>query len=134
MVYARIVLILTGLIYLAFGIFFLVAPEQAATIVSYWLGGPTAFTEARAFYGGLEIGLAAFLTVCAGVRRFVPVGLLAVLLLCGGTAAARLVGMVVDESRSTVVLVSLATELVVAALAATALWRVGLRPPGGTQR
>ncbi len=128
MIFARVVLVLTGLIYLAFGIFFLVDPEQAATIVCYWLGGPTAFTEVRAFYGGLEIGLAAFLVVCAAVRRFVPAGLLATLLLCGGTAAGRLVGMVVDESRSTVVVVSLAVELVVVALAAIALWRVGLRP------
>ena len=132
MIFARIVLVLTGLIYLAFGIFFLVDPEQAATMVSYSLGGPTAFTEARAFYGGLEIGLAAFLVVCACVRQFVPVGLLATLLLCGGTAAGRLVGMAVDGSRSTVVLVSLATELAVVAFAAVALRRVGLRPPERT--
>ena len=128
MIFARVVLVLTGLIYLVFGVFFLVDPEQAATIVCFWLGGPTAFTEVRAFYGGLEIGLAAFLVVCAVVRRFGPAGLLATLLLCGGTAAGRLVGMVVDESRSTVVVVSLAVELIVMALAAIALWRVGLQP------
>lgn len=128
MLFARIVLAAAALVYLALGIFFLAAPELAATGLCYWLGGPTAFTEFRAFYGGLEIGLAAFLATCAAVRRFVPAGLLALLLLCGGTAAGRLTGMALDGSRSALVALPLAGELAAAALAAIALWRLGPPP------
>ena len=58
------------------------------------ISGTTAgLIELRAFYGGLELGLAAFLFACAAKPAWREPGLWSVALVNGGIAAARLLGI-----------------------------------------
>jgi len=119
--FAKVVLIATGLMYLAFGVAFLAAPTRLGGWVHLGVDHPVARTELRAFYGGLEIGLAVFLLLCARRPGWVAAGLLAAALVLGCTAAARIVGMMVDRSTGTTLVAILLVEAAFAVAAAAAL-------------
>ena len=89
----RIVLLsLAGLGFLGFGLAIVAAPE--AVLAPVGISGTTAgLIELRAFYGGLELGLAAFLFACAARPAWREPGLWSVALVNGGIAAARLLGI-----------------------------------------
>ena len=124
--FAKAVLIATGLMYLAFAVAFLVAPAELGGWVHLGVAHPVARTELRAFYGGLEIGLAVFLLLCVSRPGWIAPGLLAAALVLGCTAAARIVGMAVDRSAGTTVVAILLVEVAFAVASAVA-W-VGARP------
>ncbi|MBW8368845.1 MAG: DUF4345 family protein [Arenimonas sp.] len=85
-------LCLAGLGFLGFGLAIVAAP--AAVLGSVGITGTTAgLVELRAFYGGLELGLAAFLFACAAKPAWRIPGLWSVALVNGGIAAARLLGI-----------------------------------------
>jgi hypothetical protein len=117
------VLVVAGLMYLGFGVAFVAAPAELGGWVHLGVDHPVARTEVRAFYGGLEIGLAVFLLLCAARREWAAPGLLATALAFGCTAAARVVGMVLDGSTGTVVIAILLVEVAFAAASAVALAR-----------
>ena len=77
MLFSRILLVLLGLMFLSFGVAFLLRPAQMAQMVGIELPEPTARMEIRAFYGGLEIGLAVFLFACAATGVWIMPGLAA---------------------------------------------------------
>ncbi|MFK8016183.1 MAG: DUF4345 family protein [Gammaproteobacteria bacterium] len=114
--FAKVVLIFFGLSFGGFGVWALIAPASLAKLVHFSLDTPGAMTEIRAFYGGLEIGFAAFLIAAAFVRPLVPGALLALVAIAGGIALARLVGIVVDGSGSTFMYSALVWELAGAGL------------------
>ena len=87
-----ILLSLAGLGFLGFGLAIVAAPE--AVLAPVGISGTTAgLIELRAFYGGLELGLAAFLFACAAKPAWREPGLWSVALVNGGIAAARLLGI-----------------------------------------
>jgi hypothetical protein len=57
------------------------------------LGNADAITDAQAVYGGLELGLGAFLAVCAFRPDLRWAGLIAATLTLGGLALARSIGV-----------------------------------------
>lgn len=89
----RIILLsLAGLGFLGFGLAIVAAPE--AVLAPVGISGTTAgLIELRAFYGGLELGLAAFLFACAAKPAWREPGLWSVALVNGGIGAARLLGI-----------------------------------------
>ncbi len=89
----RIILLsLAGLGFLGFGLAIVAAPE--AVLAPVGISGTAAgLVELRAFYGGLELGLAAFLFACAAKPAWRVPGLWSVALINGGIAAARLLGI-----------------------------------------
>ena len=92
MTLARISLGITALGFAVFGAWLLVSPTSLVRI-GVLLTLPNAVTEIRAFYGGLELGIAAFFFLA--LRRpawFAPALVLQALAL-GGTAAARIFGI-----------------------------------------
>ena len=90
--FAIAVLTLAGLGFLGFGLAIVAAPE--AVLAPVGISGTTAgLVELRAFYGGLELGLAAFLLACAAKPAWREPGLWSVALVNGGIAAARLLGI-----------------------------------------
>ena len=93
MIFAKIVLSLTGAVFLFFGLRFLVAPAEMASLVSLSLTTPTAITEIRAMYGGLETGLGIFFLVAVFRERWIRAALGAQMLTLGGLAGGRLFGM-----------------------------------------
>jgi hypothetical protein len=119
--FARIVLALDGLAFLAFGLVSLFSPETIADPVDYILSTLVAFTEFRAFYGGYEIGTGIFLLLCVAKRAWLPVGLTAAVLMIGCTALGRIYGLVSDGEPARVLLIVLALEITGTLLSLVAL-------------
>ena len=90
--FGKWVLVLAGLGFLGFGLAIVAAP--AAVLGSVGISGTGAgLVELRAFYGGLELGLGAFLLICAARPDWREAGLWSVALVNGGIGAARLLGI-----------------------------------------
>ena len=94
---AQKILLIAGLAFLVFGVLFLAIPERMMRLVEIPLDTPTAVTEIRAFYGGLEIGLGAFLIWCCIARERVRTGLWAAALTLAGLAFGRSVGIAAEQ-------------------------------------
>lgn len=78
------------------GAAFLAAPEGTGALVGVSLPSVTARNDVRAVYGGLQLGCATFLGLCAARRQWLVPGLAAQLLTLGGLFAARLVSLAAD--------------------------------------
>ncbi len=86
------VLVLAGLGFLGFGVAIVWAP--AAVLGAVGISGTAAgLVELRAFYGGLELGLGAFLLACAFKPGWRRPGLWSVALVNGGIGVTRLLGI-----------------------------------------
>ena len=88
----NIILVLAGLGFLGFGLAILVQPALVLGKVGI-SGTPAGLVELQAFYGGLELGLGAFLVACARNAQWQRAGLWSVALVNGGIGLARLVGI-----------------------------------------
>lgn len=116
----RLTLWLGGLGFLGFGIAFLVAPLQTLAAAGIALQGDLAATELRAFYGGLEVALGTLL-IAADLRGARRPGLILCLASYGGIGAARALGMLIAGSATPFLWFALATEAMLAILAAVSL-------------
>jgi hypothetical protein len=88
----RISLLLTALAFGGFGVVLFADPrilEHAGVVAA----GPMGVAELRAFYGGLEIGLAAFFLLASARRDWHHPALAAQVLALGGAAIGRLAGI-----------------------------------------
>ncbi len=121
MIFARVMLGVSSLMFLGFGLAFLFRPVETAKLVDIPLPQPTGRIEIRAFYGGLEIALALFLGLCAVRSGWITPGLVMAVLASAGPAAGRIVGLLVDRKPRSVVFTILAVELVLALVTAVAL-------------
>lgn len=90
------VLALAGLGFLGFGLWFLVDPIRPLAAIGITATGAPAPTEFRAFYGGLEVGLAAVMLYAAVKPQWRTAGLWLVIATNGGIAAGRLLGVAID--------------------------------------
>jgi hypothetical protein len=108
----------------------LVAPSLFAQQAGRILATPSALTEIRAFYGGLQLGIGLFLLGCLRTPSRTSQGLLLVGLAVGGAGLARIFGMLVDAAATSHHLVNLGIEVVTVVLVAIALARIRRRPTG----
>ena len=120
--FARVVVILTGLITLGFGAAFLLVPAAMMEFVELDLTTPSALTEIRAIYGGFQIGLGTFLLICASNPTLFAPACLTGCLVLGGAALGRMVGMVVDGDPLQSIVLLFTLELSGAVLNGYALW------------
>lgn len=118
---SRFVLAIVGGIFTAFGLWALLAPVHFTGLTEVQLPTPTAVTDARAVFGGLELGLGSFLLWSASSAARVQPGLLALLLGVGGLLTGRVLGLVVDSSASTPTFQALGIEIVFLVLGTSAL-------------
>ena len=87
------VLCLTALAFAAFGLQWLVDPVSMAKALGIILTNGDATSDARAIYGGMELGLGAFQIYCAAAPARRPVGLAAAAMVLTGLGLARLAGI-----------------------------------------
>jgi hypothetical protein len=87
-----IVLVLAGLGFAGFGLWLVLDPAGMAR-VDITASAPQGLVELRAFYGGCELGLGAFLLACAAKPEWREAGLWLVLLANGATGLARVLGI-----------------------------------------
>jgi hypothetical protein len=114
----------SGVLFVLIGLGSLVAPE--AMVAPVGLSAPDALArgEVRAMYGGLEIGLGAFLGWCVLQKALRP-GLLCTAFALGGLGVARAGSWALDGQPAGLHPPLFAFELTMAAVAAWLLWRRG---------
>lgn len=108
---SRLVLWLSVATFAGFGLAFWMRPGGMAGLVQIGLPTATARTDFAATYGGLELGIAAFLAWCALRRGLLAAGLVASGLLLAGMAAVRLVGILTAGGVLPLLYLLLAAEL-----------------------
>ena len=124
----RLFLIATGVLWLAYGIYLVIAPQDLAGIAGVTATSATGVVELRAMYGGLQAAVG-LLALWAGVAASWHVrGLTALLFIYAGLAVTRLVSAALAHEFSSYVIGALAFE-VPSALIAWALLRRASKPP-----
>lgn len=121
---ARTSLALAALGFAGFGSVLFLRPDLLS-YVGVDLLRPAAATEIRAFYGGLELGLAVFLAYAATQPSWFRPALVVQVAALGGVTLARGLGLLVDASAEPLVLVFGALEAGGALVGLTALLRLG---------
>ncbi|WP_438028138.1 DUF4345 domain-containing protein [Sorangium sp. So ce233] len=104
----------------AAGLAFLAAPGLL-TLVDLSPATPTASSDVRAIFGGLELGVAALLAICARRPAWYRAGLTAQALTFGGLALGRLLSLALDGLPRPVTFALWGPEIAGAALAIAAL-------------
>ncbi len=121
---ARFVLISSALVFLAVGVGFLVIPVEWASLTEISLPTAMSRTDLRATYGGLDFAVGVFLIVAARRNEWVRPGLLVLALAAAGFATGRVIGFIAEGSAGNLMLLFLAIEFGVVAVALLALRRV----------
>ena len=121
----RIVLTIMGILWIVFGLLGLISPALVVGGVGIELGTADALAEARAMYGGAQIGIGLFLLYCSRAEGLLRPGLIALGLIAAGFGLARTFGIVVDGARGGLIFFALATEVIAVALAWISLTRRG---------
>lgn len=118
--YSRVILGLAGLGFLGFGAWLAISPQTALEPLGI-RATPAGWIELRAFYGGLELGLAAFLFMAAGREDWRRAGLWVALLGNAGIGLTRVASLAAGGEFTTYFGYALAWELGFTALAGLGL-------------
>jgi hypothetical protein len=122
MLFARILLAIQAIILAGLGIAYFVRPEEMANLSGMLLMAPAAITDVRAYYGGLQIGLATFLLLALSRADLTRAALTLLVLLYSAMALARIGGLWLDGgAQQTFNLTALLLEVVSAGLCFVAL-------------
>ena len=127
----RGVLLVSALIWLPYGLYCFAQPAMLAEAAGLVATTPTATTEIRAMYGGLQAAIGALALAAIFRERLIPGVLLTLVFLTGGLAATRLAGMIIDGSMSDYTLGGLIFEITSCGFALFALIRAGDRAGRG---
>ena len=120
MLFGRIILALTALIFLAYGIVCLFSPQVPAGFIGLILtsnGDTTATIEFTAMYGGLQFAIGLVLGWYALGRERVPTGLGVMATLFAGLGIARAIGLVAygsDQYNDSAVIYELGSAVIAA--------------------
>lgn len=123
----RTVLLLDALVFLTLGVYFLADPGPALLSVGITLSPGSGATEARAMYGGYELGTGAFLLACRREPGWARAGLVLTILVLGGLGMTRLVAGSLSGGLTPLMWGLFATELV--GVAAN-VWALSRAPRG----
>jgi len=107
----RVLVVLSALIFLFFGTWLFAIPS-ALEGIGIQLTTAEAVIDVRATYGGLELGLAAFLLVAQGRPRWHRAALLLSALCIGGFGSGRLAGILIAGESTLLMWFFLAIEVV----------------------
>jgi hypothetical protein len=122
MLLARVVLILQILALGGLGLAYFIRPHEMSNLSGMLLLAPAAATDVRAYYGGLQLGLAAFLLLALARLELLRGALTLLVLLYSALALARIGGLWLDGgAHQTFNLYALLLEVVSAGLAFWAL-------------
>ncbi|MCY1546229.1 hypothetical protein D9M68_822180 [compost metagenome] len=122
MLFARVILVLQMLALAGLGLAYFVRPHEMANLSGMLLIAPAAATDVRAYYGGLQLGLAAFLGLALTRLDLTRAALTLLVLLYSALALARIGGLWLDGgAQQTFNLLALLLEVVSAGLAFWAL-------------
>lgn len=123
----RLFLLATGLLSVAFGVAYLIAPIQMASLANLDPATPLAVIEVRGFYGGQLVGLGGFILLGVWRSAFVTSALLLIAASLGGTAIGRIIGVFASGSLPPIIIGALILELFATVAALLLLNRERLR-------
>jgi hypothetical protein len=122
MLVARVILLIQLLALAGLGLAYFIRPHEMSNLSGALLMAPAAATDVRAYYGGLQLGLAAFLGMALVRRELTRTALTLLVLLYSALALARIGGLWLDGGAlQTFNLYALLLEVVLAGLAFWAL-------------
>jgi hypothetical protein len=123
MTFPRVLLVIIAVVFVIYGLAYIIAPNLIAGIATGTaFASAAAVTDARAIYGGMALGIAAFAWFTSrGDQAAVRLGLSGSLLTFACIAIARIVGIVFDRSGGVVMYAILGSEILGVALCAWAL-------------
>jgi hypothetical protein len=124
----RFVLVAIALVWLIVGVWGLVDPVGLAAVPAMTVEGDGGPLEIRAMYGGLGVGLSAYLLWCAASPARMRTGLTCAILTLGGIAVTRTVFWVLTPDQPIVHIVFAVLELASTGFALIAWWQA--RPAG----
>ena len=125
MLWTRVFLGVQALTLAGFGLAYFIWPEAMANLSGMLLMQRAAVTDVRAYYGGLQLGLAAWLGLALLRPRLLEATCMLLVLLYGALALARIGGLWLDGgAQQTFNLAALLFETVSAALAFLCLRQV----------
>jgi hypothetical protein len=127
MLFARVVLTITGLVFFVHGLVCFIHPATIGLESGLAMPTPSSVIEVRAEYGGLPIALGLFFLAAAFKKIEVRTGLLVMLTVVTGYATARIIAALMAGTLDPYNLAAIAYELPTALLALYALKR-GLTP------
>ncbi|MBU1329769.1 MAG: DUF4345 domain-containing protein [Gammaproteobacteria bacterium] len=127
---ARIILAIQMLALGGLGLAYFIQPHEMTNASGMLLMSAAAATDVRAYYGGLQIGLAAFLAMALSREDLVRAALTLLVLLYSALGLARIGGLWLDGgAQQTFNLVALLIEVVSLGLAYWALQGLGRATP-----
>ncbi|WP_397377750.1 DUF4345 domain-containing protein [Pseudomonas sp.] len=122
MLFARVVLVIQLLALGGLGLAYFVRPHEMASLSGMLLMSAAAATDVRAYYGGLQLGLAAFIGMALTRLELTRTALTLLVLLYSALALARIGGLWLDGgAQQTFNLYALLLEVVSAGLCFWAL-------------
>ena len=122
MLFARVVLVIQLLALAGLGLAYFVRPHEMANLSGMLLMSAAAVTDVRAYYGGLQLGLAAFIGMALVRADLARTALTLLVLLYSALALARIGGLWLDGgAQQTFNLYALLLEVVSAGLCFSAL-------------
>lgn len=93
---ARILLAVQALLLAGFGLAYFIRPQEMANFSGMLLMAPAAITDVRAYYGGLQLGLALYLVLALLRGDLLRPALMLLVLLYASLFCARLGGLWLD--------------------------------------
>ncbi|MCB9639037.1 MAG: DUF4345 family protein [Myxococcales bacterium] len=92
------ILLLGSFVYVGIGLVFVLWPKFMGAQVAISLNSPTALADFRAVYGGLQLGVGAFLGYCACKKEMHHAGLLLACCCFGGLFGVRVLSHLLQPS------------------------------------
>jgi len=123
MLFARILLAVTGLVFFVHGLVCFIHPATIGMESGLAMPTPSSVIEVRAEYGGLPIALGLFFLAAALQKIEVRTGLIVMLTALTGYATARIIALAITPQPDPYNLSAIAYELTTALLALWALKR-----------
>ena len=110
----KIFILLNAVVFLTYGLGFMFFPND----LSFYVTDTVPTTESglidmRATYGGMSLGFGMLLVLMSRNSKLYPIGTMASIIIVGGMALGRIVGMIEDGSPNTMMYIYLALEVVV---------------------
>ena len=122
--YSKLVINLTALFFVVYGLLFTILPSELAELVTGSIPATASgLTDMRATYGGLSIAVGVLMLVLAKNEGTHRLGLTFVALTMLGMASSRTLGFVVDGPQNSVMVAYLVAELFAASWAIILLRR-----------
>ncbi|MDH3655194.1 MAG: DUF4345 domain-containing protein [Myxococcales bacterium] len=128
MLFARIVLTATGLVFFIHGLVCFIHPATIGIESGLAMPTPGSVIEVRAEYGGLPMALGLFFLAAAIQRIQMRTGLLVMVTALGGYASARVVAVLISGQVDTYNVAAIAYEVFSASLGLWALRRLRAAP------